>query len=70
MALFISTWVLCAGGLLLAFPMIYLRVKEHTELAEETLVRMDDSGHVQDVSKAEEKLGAYLHKQDEQEKSV
>jgi len=47
MNLFLSTWVLLAAGLLFALPMIYLRVKEHTEISDEALVRMDDSGHVQ-----------------------
>jgi hypothetical protein len=33
----ISTWVLLAAGLVFAFPMIYSRVKDHTELEDETL---------------------------------
>jgi hypothetical protein len=37
MNIFVSTWSLLAGGLAFALPMIYLRVKEHTELEEETL---------------------------------
>jgi len=49
MNIFISTWTLLAAGLLIALPMIYLRVKDHTELADETLWRMDDSGHIRDV---------------------
>jgi hypothetical protein len=62
MSLFISTWVLCAVGLILALPMIYLRVKERTNLAEETVTRMDDSDHVQDVALVEERLGGYIHR--------
>ena len=33
----ISTWVLLAAGLVFAFPMIHSRVKDHTELEDETL---------------------------------
>jgi MFS family permease len=49
MNIFLSTWGLLAAGLLFALPMIHLRVKEHTEIADETLARMDDSGRVQPV---------------------
>jgi len=44
MNMLISTWVLLAAGLVFAFPMIYSRVKDHTELEDETLIRMDDTG--------------------------
>jgi hypothetical protein len=37
MNIFLSTWILLAGGLVFALPMIYLRVRDHTELEEETL---------------------------------
>lgn len=37
MNVFISTWVLLAAGLVFAFPMIYMRVKEHTDISDETL---------------------------------
>jgi hypothetical protein len=37
MNIFLSTWSLLAGGLIFALPMIYLRVRDHTELEEETL---------------------------------
>ena len=37
MNMFISTWVVLAAGLVFAFPMIYLRVKDHTELKDEIL---------------------------------
>jgi len=46
MNVFASTWALCAAGLLFALPMIYLRVKEHTDLEDETIARMDEHGHV------------------------
>ncbi|TEB26295.1 DUF895 domain membrane protein [Coprinellus micaceus] len=36
-SLFISTWVLLIGGMILVLPMIYLRVKDHTEPEDETL---------------------------------
>jgi len=37
MNIFISTWVLLVAGLVFTLPMIHLRVKNHTELADETL---------------------------------
>ena len=37
MNLFLSTWILLAVGLVCSLPMIYLRVKEHTDIADETL---------------------------------
>ena len=37
MNIFLSTWILLAGGLFFALPMIYFRVKDPTELEEETL---------------------------------
>ncbi|KAJ7688419.1 major facilitator superfamily domain-containing protein [Mycena rosella] len=37
MNMFASTWALSAAGLLFALPMIYLRVKDHTVLEDETL---------------------------------
>ncbi|KAF9552989.1 MFS general substrate transporter [Agrocybe pediades] len=46
MNMFISTWVLLAAGLVFTLPMIYLRVKDTTDLADETLIRMDDSGKI------------------------
>ncbi|KIK52136.1 hypothetical protein GYMLUDRAFT_180491 [Collybiopsis luxurians FD-317 M1] len=36
MNIFLSTWVLLVAGLLFALPMIHLRVKNHTELEDET----------------------------------
>ncbi|TFY66703.1 hypothetical protein EVG20_g4384 [Dentipellis fragilis] len=47
MNIFISTWVLLAAGLLFALPMIYLRVKDHTDIEDETIMRMDDTGRIQ-----------------------
>ncbi|GBE78584.1 UNC93-like protein [Sparassis crispa] len=35
MNIFVSTWVLLVAGLFFAFPMIYLRVKDHTEATDE-----------------------------------
>lgn len=37
MNMFLSTWTLLVAGLIFALPMIHLRVKNHTELADETL---------------------------------
>ncbi|PFH48206.1 hypothetical protein AMATHDRAFT_180859 [Amanita thiersii Skay4041] len=47
MDVFISTWVLLAAGLVLALPMVHFRVKDHTELKDETVARMDEHGRVQ-----------------------
>jgi MFS family permease len=44
--IFISTWVLLVSGLVFALPMIHMRVKDTTDLADETLIRMDDSGKI------------------------
>jgi len=46
MNIFASTWALLAGGLVFALPMIYLRVKNHTDLEDEIIARMDDSGRI------------------------
>ena len=37
MNIFLSTWILLGVGLLFALPMIYLRVRDHTDWEEETL---------------------------------
>ena len=37
MNMFLSTWTLLLAGLVFALPMIYLRVKEHTEIEDEAL---------------------------------
>lgn len=49
MNIFVSTWVLLVAGLIFALPMVHLRVKNHTELADETLQRLDNSGHIRAV---------------------
>lgn len=35
--MFVSTWVLLVAGLVFALPMIYLRVKDTTDVVDETL---------------------------------
>lgn len=37
MDLFLSEWVLLAAGLVFALPMVYLRVKDHTEIEDEVM---------------------------------
>ncbi|KAG6335975.1 hypothetical protein ID866_3128 [Astraeus odoratus] len=37
MNIFLSTWCLAAAGMIFAFPMVYYRVKNHTDLEDETL---------------------------------
>ena len=37
MNIFISTWVLLVVGLVFALPMIYIRVKDTTDINDETL---------------------------------
>ncbi|EGN94050.1 hypothetical protein SERLA73DRAFT_188606 [Serpula lacrymans var. lacrymans S7.3] len=49
MNIFVSTWVLLVAGLLFALPMIHMRVKDHTNIEDEVLIRMDDSGCIQEV---------------------
>jgi len=46
MNIFLSTWILLLAGLVCSLPMIYLRVKEHTEIEDEALARMDESGYI------------------------
>lgn len=46
MNMFLSTWILLVVGQICVLPMICLRVKNTTDLEEETLARMDDSGKV------------------------
>ncbi|KAI6124378.1 hypothetical protein EV401DRAFT_1942779 [Pisolithus croceorrhizus] len=48
MNIFLSTWALTAGGMLFAFPMVYFRVKDHTELEDETLMRAPGTEPVTD----------------------
>jgi hypothetical protein len=37
MNIFISTWVLAAAGMICAFPLVYKRVKDYTEIDDEAL---------------------------------
>jgi len=37
MNMFLSTWILLVAGLVFALPMIYLRVKDHTDVSDETV---------------------------------
>ncbi|KIM39155.1 hypothetical protein M413DRAFT_236945 [Hebeloma cylindrosporum] len=46
MNIFVSTWVLLVAGLVFALPMIYIRVKDTTDISDETLARMDDTGKI------------------------
>ncbi|EGO03431.1 hypothetical protein SERLA73DRAFT_174907 [Serpula lacrymans var. lacrymans S7.3] len=41
MNIFLSTWCIVAAGLIFAFPMIYLRVRDHTELSDEALAQIE-----------------------------
>ena len=56
MTIFISTWVLLVAGLICALPMLYLRVKEHTTLEEETLARLDDHGNLRPAEEVQAEL--------------
>jgi hypothetical protein len=56
MTIFISTWVLLVAGLVCALPMLYLRVKEHTTLEEETLARLDDHGNLRPTEEVQAEL--------------
>jgi MFS family permease len=60
MNIFISTWVLLVAGLIFVLPMVHLRVKNHTDIAEETLARMDSNGNIRAVEevKAEQHAAA------------
>ncbi|KAI0317919.1 MFS general substrate transporter [Amylostereum chailletii] len=42
MNIFLSTWALLVAGLVFALPMIYLRVKNHTDPEDEFIAPMDD----------------------------
>ncbi|KAH7101411.1 major facilitator superfamily domain-containing protein [Auriculariales sp. MPI-PUGE-AT-0066] len=44
-AMLASTWGLLAGGLLLALPMIILRVEDHTWFEDDVLTGLDAAGH-------------------------
>ncbi|KAG1733026.1 MFS general substrate transporter [Suillus paluster] len=40
MNIFLSTWCLTVAGMLFALPMVYLRVTDHTDIEDETLMQM------------------------------
>ncbi|KAH7923507.1 hypothetical protein BV22DRAFT_577295 [Leucogyrophana mollusca] len=42
MTILLSAWGLLVGSLVLAFPMIYLRVKDHTAVGDETLIQLGE----------------------------
>ncbi|KAK0443137.1 MFS general substrate transporter [Desarmillaria tabescens] len=46
MNMFISEWALLVGGLVFALPMVIIRIKDHANLDDETIARMDDKGHI------------------------
>ncbi|KAG7450839.1 MFS general substrate transporter [Guyanagaster necrorhizus] len=46
MNMFISEWALLVGGLVFALPMVIMRIKDHTDLDDEIIARMDDRGHI------------------------
>ncbi|KAI5118508.1 hypothetical protein M0805_007678 [Coniferiporia weirii] len=52
MNIFISTWVLLVAGLLCVLPMLYVRVKDHTEMEDESVARMHMDESVLPVEKA------------------
>ena len=54
MNIFVSTWVILTAGLIFALPMLIVRVKEHTDLAEE-IIRMDEDRRVRNVPEIEGK---------------
>lgn len=56
MTIFISTWVLLAAGLICALPVLYLRVKGHTTLEEETLARLGDDGNLRPTEEVQAEL--------------
>lgn len=52
-----SSWALMAGGLLLALPMVWWRIKAHTTLSDETMVRdvenVDELAHPHELGDSE-----------------
>ena len=56
MTIFISTWALLAAGLICALPVLYLRVKGHTTLEEETLARLGDDGNLRPADEVQAEL--------------
>lgn len=49
MNIFASTWALLGAGLICAAPVLWLRIKNHTDLNDEAIMRMDDRGHMHDL---------------------
>ena len=43
MNIFVSTWALLVAGLICALPMLYKRVKNHTELEDEAMYVFSNS---------------------------
>ncbi|KAG2127551.1 MFS general substrate transporter [Suillus bovinus] len=50
MDIFISTWVLTAAGMIFAFPLVYVRLKDHTEMDDEALLARPNVGRLPEVS--------------------
>jgi len=46
MNIFLSTWILLIVGLIFALPVLYLRVKDHTDMADETVAQLHDKDEV------------------------
>ncbi|KAJ3501464.1 hypothetical protein NLJ89_g9326 [Agrocybe chaxingu] len=56
MNMFLSTWTILVAGLIFALPMIHLRVKNFTDLGDEALMRMDDSGRIADSGEVRRRI--------------
>ncbi|KAK2459749.1 hypothetical protein APHAL10511_008181 [Amanita phalloides] len=46
MNIFISTWVILVAGIIFALPMVYFRVKDHTDPEDEALAHVHEQPHV------------------------
>ncbi|KAK0444889.1 uncharacterized protein EV420DRAFT_1648587 [Desarmillaria tabescens] len=44
--MFISESAFLLGGLVFALPMVVIRIKDHTDLDNKTVTRMDDKGYI------------------------
>lgn len=51
MNIFISTWVLTAAGMVCAFPLVYARVKDYTEMDDEALLNRPNVRRLSEHSK-------------------
>ncbi|KZO99628.1 MFS general substrate transporter [Calocera viscosa TUFC12733] len=49
MNIFASTWALLGAGLICAAPVLWLRIKNHTQLEDEAFMRMDERAHIHAV---------------------